>query len=158
MVGEKLNAALEKIPWKKIQNTCNKIAKSIATFLNGFLETTNWKLVGSTIAKGLNTAFGFVNTFAKNFHWKSLGRAISVNWGMWLSAAWLSVKADGWMYVTFLWRFRTIITNARMIMPGILNWQLWKKDILHECWSIRKAIRRKLPVCWKLGLLRCIGR
>lgn len=77
MVGEKLNAALEKIPWKKIQNTCNKIAKSIATFLNGFLETTNWKLVGSTIAKGLNTAFGFVNTFAKNFHWKSLGRAIS---------------------------------------------------------------------------------
>ena len=38
-------------------------------------------------------------------------------------------------------------TNARMIMPGILNWQLWKKDILHECWSIRKAIRRKLPVC-----------
>ena len=77
IVGEKLNAALEKIPWKKIQNTCNKIAKSIATFLNGFLETTNWKLVGSTIAKGLNTAFGFVNTFAKNFHWKSLGRAIS---------------------------------------------------------------------------------
>lgn len=77
MVGEKLNAALEKIPWKKIQNTCNKIAKSIATFLNGFLETTNWKLVGSTISKGLNTAFGFVNTFAKNFHWKSLGRAIS---------------------------------------------------------------------------------
>ena len=35
MVGNKLNEALERIPWGKIQNTCNKIAKSIATFLNG---------------------------------------------------------------------------------------------------------------------------
>lgn len=33
MVGNKLNAALNSIPWDKIRNTCNKIAKSIATFL-----------------------------------------------------------------------------------------------------------------------------
>lgn len=32
MVGNKLNEALERIPWGKIQNTCNKIAKSIALF------------------------------------------------------------------------------------------------------------------------------
>lgn len=76
MVGEKLNKALESIPWDKIQKTCNKIAKSIATFLNGFIETTDWKLVGKTFSRGLNTVFGFVDTFAKNFHWKSLGKAI----------------------------------------------------------------------------------
>lgn len=76
MVGNKLNEALERIPWGKIQNTCNKIAKSIATFLNGFIEATDWKLVGNTFSKGLNTAFGFVDTFAKNFHWNSLGKAI----------------------------------------------------------------------------------
>lgn len=75
MVGNKLNEALERIPWGKIQNTCNKIAKSIATFLNGFIEATDWKLVGNTFSKGLNTAFGFVDTFAKNFHWNSLGKA-----------------------------------------------------------------------------------
>lgn len=76
MLGEKLNAALESIPWEKIQATCNKIAKSIATFLNGFIEAVDWELVGWTISEGLNTAFGAANTFAVNFHWDSLGKAV----------------------------------------------------------------------------------
>lgn len=76
MVGDKLNKALESIPWNRIRNTCNKVAKSIATFLNGFIEATDWRLVGNTFAQGLNTAFGFADTFAKNFHWNSLGKAI----------------------------------------------------------------------------------
>lgn len=76
MVGNKLNAALNSIPWDKIKNTCNKIAKSVATFLNGFLETVDWKLVGNTLAQGINTAFGMANTFAENFHWDSFGKAI----------------------------------------------------------------------------------
>lgn len=76
MVGEKLNAALQSIPWDKIKNTCNKIAKSVATFLDGFLETVDWKLVGNTLAQGINTAFGMADTFARNFHWDSLGKAI----------------------------------------------------------------------------------
>lgn len=76
MLGEKINAALENIPWEKIQATCNKIAKSIATFLNGFIEAVNWELVGWTISEGLNTAFGAANTFAVNFHWDSLGKAV----------------------------------------------------------------------------------
>lgn len=76
MVGNKLNSALNSIPWDKIQNTCNKIAKSVATFLNGSLETVDWKLVGNTLAQGINTIFGMANTFAENFHWDSLGKAI----------------------------------------------------------------------------------
>lgn len=76
MVGNKLNSALNSIPWDKIKNTCNKIAKSVATFLNGFIETVDWKLVGNTLAQGINTAFGMANTFAENFHWKSLGDAV----------------------------------------------------------------------------------
>lgn len=76
IVGNKLNDALERIPWDKIQSTCNKIAKSIATFLNGFIEAVDWKLVGNTFSRGLNTVFGFADTFAKNFHWNSLGKAI----------------------------------------------------------------------------------
>lgn len=76
MVGNKLNAALNSIPWDKIRNTCNKIAKSIATFLNGFIEAVDWKLVGNTFAQGINTVFDAANTFAENFHWKSLGDAI----------------------------------------------------------------------------------
>lgn len=76
MVGEKLNKALENIPWNKIQRSCNKIAKSVATFLNGFIEATDWELVGNTISKGINTAFGTANTFAKNFKWHNLGKAV----------------------------------------------------------------------------------
>lgn len=76
MVGNKLNAALNSIPWDKIRNTCNKIAKSIVTFLNGFIEAVDWKLVGNTFAQGINTVFDAANTFAENFHWKSLGDAI----------------------------------------------------------------------------------
>lgn len=77
IVGRKLNAALQSIPWDEIKNTSNRIAKSIATFLNGFIETTDWGLVGSTLSQGLNTAIGFANAFAQNFHWTSLGKAIS---------------------------------------------------------------------------------
>ena len=75
IVGNKLNAALEGIPWEQIQNTTNKIAKSVATFLNGFIETTDWELVGNTLAQGVNTVFMAANTFAQNFHWDSLGIA-----------------------------------------------------------------------------------
>lgn len=76
IVGDKLNKALENIPWDKIQNTLNKVAKSIATFLNGFIETVNWGLVGDTLAKGINTVFMALDTFARNFHWDSLGKAV----------------------------------------------------------------------------------
>lgn len=76
IVGNKINAALQSIPWERIQNTLNRIAKSVATFLNGFLETVRWSDVGGTISKGINTAFMAANTFAENFHWGSLGSAI----------------------------------------------------------------------------------
>lgn len=76
IVGHKLNSALQNIPWDSIQNTCNRIAKSTATFLNGFIEATDWNLVGNTLSKGINTVFGTANTFAENFNWGSLGNAV----------------------------------------------------------------------------------
>ena len=76
IVGRKLNSALQNIPWGSIQSTCNRIAKSTATFLNGFIEETDWQLVGNTLSQGINTAFGTANKFAKNFHWGSLGNAV----------------------------------------------------------------------------------
>lgn len=76
IVGRKLNSALQNIPWESIQSTCNRIAKSTATFLNGFIEETDWQLVGNTLSQGINTAFDTANTFAENFHWGSLGNAV----------------------------------------------------------------------------------
>lgn len=76
MVGEKLNEALESIPWDKIKETARKIAKSLATFLNGFIETVDWELVGKTFAEGVNTVIEFGYTFVTTFNWKKFGEAI----------------------------------------------------------------------------------
>lgn len=76
IAGQKLNAALENIPWDDIKNTCNKIAKSVATFLNGFMEGTDWKLVGKTIAEGINTGVETASTFVTTFDWSKLGKSI----------------------------------------------------------------------------------
>lgn len=75
--AEKLNEAMEAIPWEGIQSTAKRWAEDIATTLNGFVETLDWGLVGSTLGNGLNTALGFMDTFVQTFHWDSLGTGIS---------------------------------------------------------------------------------
>ena len=74
--AEKLNGAMEAIPWEGIQSTAKRWAENIATTLNGFVETLDWGLVGSTLGNGLNTALGFMDTFVQTFHWDSLGTGI----------------------------------------------------------------------------------
>nr|DAP97162.1 MAG TPA: tail tape measure protein [Caudoviricetes sp.] len=74
--AEKLNDAMENIPWGKIRSTAHKWAQNIAETLNGFVETLDWGLVGNTLGNGLNTALDFLDTFAQNFHWDSLGQGI----------------------------------------------------------------------------------
>lgn len=76
IVGEKLNNALENIPWEQIKVTSGKIADSIATFLNGFIKGTNWTLVGKTFAEGVNTIIEFGYEFVTTYDWKSFGEAI----------------------------------------------------------------------------------
>lgn len=75
--AQKINGALEKIPWAKIKATTKKIAKSIATFLNGFIKNLNWKLVGKTLADGFNTAVDTLYTFVTTFNWLGLGTSIA---------------------------------------------------------------------------------
>lgn len=77
LLANKMNDALEKIPWDKIQNAARKLASSLATFLNGFIENADWNLVGETIANGLNTAVYFAQTFVHKFNWGALGDAIA---------------------------------------------------------------------------------
>lgn len=76
VVGEKINFALEKIPWEKIQSISKSIGHNIAEFLNGGIEAINWNLVGNTIAQGLNTAIYFGYEFVTTFDWKQWGKAI----------------------------------------------------------------------------------
>ncbi len=89
-IGEKLNDAMNSIPWDKIQNTAKKIGTNIAQFLNGFIATTDWKQVGNTIAQGINTAIYLVQSFVHTFNWSGLGGAVAnaingffknTNWG-----------------------------------------------------------------------------
>ena len=82
IVGTKLKNALEDIPWEEIQNTCNKIAKSVATFINGFVATPGlWETVGSTIGNGINTAVGMYNTFMDTVNFEKIGNSIATMLG-----------------------------------------------------------------------------
>lgn len=76
LIGEKLNEAMDNIPWNKIQDTARNIGKNIALLLNGFIGTTDWKKVGGTIAEGLNTAIYFAYEFVTTFDWSRFGTAI----------------------------------------------------------------------------------
>lgn len=75
-IGQKLNDAMNSIPWNKIQNTAKKIGTGIAQTLNGFIAKTNWSEVGNTFAQGLNTIIYFGYNFVTTFDWKQFGKAI----------------------------------------------------------------------------------
>lgn len=76
-IGEKLNEAMNNIPWDKIQSTAKSIGTNIAQFLNGFIATTDWNQVGNTFAQALNTVIDFGYSFVTTFDWKQFGTAIS---------------------------------------------------------------------------------
>lgn len=79
IIGNKLNSALESIPWDSIQAGCNKIAKSIGTFINGFVSVKElWTTIGSTIGQGINTAIGFANTLVNTLNWGDIGDSIGL--------------------------------------------------------------------------------
>lgn len=76
IIGEKLNEAMNNIPWDKIQSTAKSIGTNIAQFLNGFIATTDWKQIGNTFAQGLNTIIYSGYNFVTTFDWKQFGIAI----------------------------------------------------------------------------------
>lgn len=76
IIGEKLNNALAKTPWDKIQSTAKNIASGIAQTLNGFIGTTDWNQVGNTFAQGLNSVIYFAYNFINTFDWKQFGQSI----------------------------------------------------------------------------------
>lgn len=76
IIGQKLNEAMDSIPWGKIQDGARKIGTNIAQFINGFIATTNWNQVGNTFAQGLNTIIYFGYSFITTFNWGNFGQAI----------------------------------------------------------------------------------
>lgn len=77
LIGQKLNEAMENIPWDKIQNTAKTIATNIGQFINGFTDGFNWTLLGNTIGNGINTAFLFANTLLTTINWGNIGTSIA---------------------------------------------------------------------------------
>lgn len=75
-IGQKINDAMNSIPWDKIQSTARNIATNIAQFLNGFIKITNWNQVGNTFAQGINTIIYFGQSFLTTFNWKDFGKAV----------------------------------------------------------------------------------
>lgn len=77
IVAQKIADSLNAIPWGKIQIVCNKIAKSVGTFINGALENKDlWPALGNTIAEVINTYIGTVSTFFNTVQFDKLGEDI----------------------------------------------------------------------------------
>lgn len=77
MVGDKLNAAMESIPWDEIYHKADNFGKDLATFLNGLISPALFYNIGSTIASSINTALHSLNSFAANFDWTNFGASLA---------------------------------------------------------------------------------
>lgn len=77
MVGDKLNAAMESIPWDEIYHKADNFGKDLATFLNGLISPELFYNIGSTIASSINTALHSLNSFAANFDWSNFGASLA---------------------------------------------------------------------------------
>ena len=75
-LGEKLNEAVNSIPWSEIQEGAKKIGTNIAEFLNGFIANTDWAKIGNTLAQGINTAIYVGYNLVTKFDWAKFGKAI----------------------------------------------------------------------------------
>lgn len=126
MIGEKLNNALAKIPWDKIQSTAKNIASGIAQTLNGFIAVTDWNQVGDTVAQGLNTAIYFAYNFVTTFDWKQFGKAIinSIN-GFIKNTDWSSISETMSKLAIGVYNAVTgFIANIdwQALVDAIINW------------------------------------
>lgn len=78
MIGTKIKNGLDSIDWKSIQESAEKIGKSIGTFTTGFVETENLgNSIGQTFANAINTAFTFINSILDNTNFRSIGKFLS---------------------------------------------------------------------------------
>lgn len=77
MVGDKLNAAMESIPWDEIYHKADNFGKDLATFLNGLISPELFYNVGATVASSINTALHSLNSFAANFDWSNFGTSLA---------------------------------------------------------------------------------
>ena len=74
LVGTKISDALNNIDWVSIKDACERIGKSIATFINGFFVVPNLSHdIGNAISEIINSAFTFAYAFVSTLNWSSLG-------------------------------------------------------------------------------------
>lgn len=124
-IGNKLNEAMNKIPWDKIQEGARKIGTGISESLNGFISTTDWTKVGNTFAQGLNiiiyTGQSFVNNFDFSNFGKSIGTSLSafignIDWNAWGNT--ISSATKG-LFNTISGFFETF--DWSVIIDGLIN-------------------------------------
>lgn len=122
-IGQKLNEAMENIPWDKIQNTAKKIGKNTAELLNGSIAKTDWKQLGNTLAQGINTLIYAGYEFVTTFDWQNFGNSIgqSVN-SFFEKIDWAT------MGQTFGGRIIGILTSIKEFLKEV-DWEQIGEDI-----------------------------
>lgn len=77
LFADKLNQALQNIPWDVIQQGAKDIGLRLATLINGFVANADWNLIGYTVGQGINTALIFANTFLSTVNWLAIGSSVA---------------------------------------------------------------------------------
>jgi len=125
IIGQKLRDALNKIPWKKIQTTAEKVGKSLGTLIAGFIKTPGLaKSIGNAIGQALNTVLLGIQNFIKNVPWYKFGEFIATG----LSSALLAKDKNGTTLIGNIAKTFVSIVNAAIdTFLGFVKKLEWKK-------------------------------
>lgn len=154
MVGDKLNAVMESIPWDEIYHKADNFGKDLATFLNGLISPELFYNIGSTIASSINTALHSLNSFAANFDWSNFGASLASSitgffetWDAELTGETLSNFATGILEslnsaIDTLDGDETFEKIGQKLVDFIcgINWKKLTWDLTGFALSLRKAI------------------
>lgn len=74
LIADKINDAIDNIPWDSIQLKAEEIATNVGDFINGAFESPDlWITLGKTIAEGINTAMLFLLDLLKTIDFHKIG-------------------------------------------------------------------------------------
>lgn len=155
IIGQKLNQALNSIPWNDIRNTASKLGSSIATGFNGLFIGIDWDLVGHTIAQGLNTAIDFAFNLVTKFDFKNAGKSLGemitaffrdVEWGKLAQTITAGIKGK-FDFITSLVEGTDWVLVGQSIGEFMkeIDWSEIIKSALEAIGSIAEA----LAIVWK---------
>ena len=111
-LANKVNTALGKVDWSKIQTGAYKFANSLVTFINGFVGKIDASIIGDTIAGLINTGITFINRLGYGVGWRLIGFKIKL--AIMRAIAQIEPQSVG---LAFTAKINAVVETLRGIIP-----------------------------------------